>query len=1306
MRRTCIPACGKATTCVFFLVFLCGRLSAQTTVTVGGGTSITCPATPTAVWTTPPEGITFTNWERGSGVNCATASNALNGSGFNSASADAGFAANAYYSVTISADVLHSFTLNSLTWITQLSGSANSCNFTVKTKNNGGSPAVFGTSGQSVTASGTQTTFTFSGSVTVAAGTSLVLYLIPHQATAAGTTVRWINGSSVSLTVAPANSAASDIISSPGFLYPSNIDYLAYSSNGPLTASNSLEVARFSLRDGGGSPDGDGYGTTLTALSLSLSHPECLNRVALFSGNTHLAEAAATASTGFSGLSINAADDSEAEFSVRVSFASVQTDNQQFGFIVSTAEASTGGSGFAAGNAGGAGTSLSGNDNRIEVAASQLSFIQQPTNTASGSAMIPAVTVKAIDQNGNTDLDDQSVISLTSTGTLTGSPLQATAVSGIASFSAVIHSISGTGLTLTAHSLLLSPATSNTFTISDLVLLAWQFGNPASLGNETSYNSTTTHAALETGTLSRGAGVNSTALARSYASSAWESGATRASAMTNNEYVQFVVSPKAGYLISLSTLNARLRRSGTSAPNTYMWAYSLKGSPFTEIGSDVSFTSTADGEDQPQVVLSGISDLQNITAAHPVTFRLYAWGGTSGTASFSIGRYAAGVTTNSLSLSGNFVTDYAEPQNHVSDFTASAASSGTVKLVWNDAGGSPLPLKYLIRAAEGSSPLPPADHIPESDGTLARNIPYGTPECTFSGLNPAASYTFSIWPYSNSGSAIDYKTDGTVPTVTLLTPSGSAGYFRSAGSGSWGLPGNWEFSPNGTSDWAPATAQPSEADQVSIRSPHSITVDGILKICQNLILESGGSLTIDPGKSLTVTGTLTNSDPAALLIRSIAEGTGSLIHSGQGVQATIQRYISGSPDLNAMMYHFVSVPLAPSSNSLSGLFSGSYLFHYDEPGSDWYAYGSAENIQLDESRGYMIYYPGESRTYTFSGNLNAGPFSALVTHTGDGYNLVPNPYPSPIDWNADGWTRHDVAGTFYCWPSGTSYSSGNYAVWNGITGINSGSRFIPAGQAFFVQATGPSPVLAMTDATRIHSIGAFWKQGEPVRDLLRMQVLASASRAGDELVIHFREDATEYFDAAFDANKLTGGEEAPGFSSESADGTRLSINCLPKGNEDRTVPLHFVMKGADEVTLSVSGLESFSPGTAIFLEDRVLKRVIDLAGNSAYTFTHPGGDAGNRFLLHFKGPLGNTEIPAVQNRNRVFVSGGSIYLDLPEMQLTQAEIVLSDLTGRIVYRQREVLNGIQRIPGSGSPGIYLVSVRNGSCVFTSKLAVP
>ncbi len=91
------------------------------------------------------------------------------------------------------------------------------------------------------------------------------------------------------------------------------------------------------------------------------------------------------------------------------------------------------------------------NDMLIDVVATELRFVQQPSNTETNVAMTPEVTVQATDVNGNRDLDFNSSISVTSTGTLSISPVDVAAVNGLATFSTLTHTVQGTGLTLNAE---------------------------------------------------------------------------------------------------------------------------------------------------------------------------------------------------------------------------------------------------------------------------------------------------------------------------------------------------------------------------------------------------------------------------------------------------------------------------------------------------------------------------------------------------------------------------------------------------------------------------------------------------------------------------------------------------------------------------------------------------------------------------------------------------------------------------------------------------------------------------------------
>ncbi len=247
------------------------------------------------------------------------------------------------------------------------------------------------------------------------------------------------------------NSTSSDIIRNSTFSEPTNIAYTSYQETN-LT-STSLEVARFDMRDGGGTADGDALGTTLSAITFSLSNWANVRRVALYDGTTEIAElAVSSGSLVFSSIAgLSAVDGNSKTFSLRASFNASVTDNQQIQFTIGSATADAAGSVFAAANAGGSASSISGDANRIEVIADRLGYFQQVSNSVQNGTMSPAVTVEAKDVNNNRDLDFVSVIRITSSGSLSGTNADVTAVAGLATFSNLIHTATGTGLTLNAE---------------------------------------------------------------------------------------------------------------------------------------------------------------------------------------------------------------------------------------------------------------------------------------------------------------------------------------------------------------------------------------------------------------------------------------------------------------------------------------------------------------------------------------------------------------------------------------------------------------------------------------------------------------------------------------------------------------------------------------------------------------------------------------------------------------------------------------------------------------------------------------
>lgn len=125
-------------------------------------------------------------------------------------------------------------------------------------------------------------------------------------------------------------------------------------------------------------------------------------------------------------------------------------------------------------------------------------------------------------------------------------------------------------------------------------------------------------------------------------------------------------------------------------------------------------------------------------------------------------------TTVNKALSGTGV--YAEPTNQPVGLTAIANSSSQITVTWTDANGAQAPSAYIVKAAVNpSTPTAPVDGTAETAGTLVKIVTQGTQQAVFTGLSTSTTYNFSIWPYTNSGTAINYKTDGTVATASATT---------------------------------------------------------------------------------------------------------------------------------------------------------------------------------------------------------------------------------------------------------------------------------------------------------------------------------------------------------------------------------------------------------------------------------------------------------------------------------------------------------------------------------------------------------
>lgn len=247
--------------------------------------------------------------------------------------------------------------------------------------------------------------------------------------------------------------------------------------------------------------------------------------------------------------------------------------------------------------------------------------------------------------------------------------------------------------------------------------------------------------------LGRGPGINASGLTQGFAANRWNnpnsayspSTPSRANALTRGDYYQFSVTVPAGASVSLTTLDASLRRSAANAALNFEWQYSLdnfattgvtilpRGPVWSVLGltnnstflyqgrtsgtapatveqydwviKDVpgrTDTTSTPGDAIPTIDLSTIASLQNLNGPATVTFRLYGWGNnsTADSNTASLGRVngprvrgTIGIAPPRLSIQlvgGNVNVSW--PTN-ATDFELMSSSS-LAPASWGPAGGT------------------------------------------------------------------------------------------------------------------------------------------------------------------------------------------------------------------------------------------------------------------------------------------------------------------------------------------------------------------------------------------------------------------------------------------------------------------------------------------------------------------------------------------------------------------------------------------------------------------------------------------
>jgi hypothetical protein len=608
--------------------------------------------------------------------------------------------------------------------------------------------------------------------------------------------------------------------------------------------------------------------------------------------------------------------------------------------------------------------------------------------------------------------------------------------------------------------------------------------------------------------------------------------------------------------------------------------------------------------------------------------------------------------------------------------------------------------------------------ITVNDATAAGSVSGASGVCSGanSGLLTLTGYTGSVvrWEYSVApfttwttiANTTNTYTSGALTQTTQFRAVVQSGVCPEANS----TPLTVTISTTTWSSGAWSNGTP-DATKAAIISDSFISAGTSINAC-SLTVNNGASVVISSGDTVNLSGALV-SVPGSLVTFN---NNANLIQSGttntNSGAIIIKR---NSSALKRQDYTIWSSPVASqqlqafSPQTLSGRF-----YTYNTTTNLYDVVASPSTTNFDAAKGYLIRMPNNHpATATiwsgqFAGVPNNGNYSFTLVNGGAGqrFNLVGNPYPSPIDATAfigDANNTSSITGTLYFWRKTNNALSPTYCTWtlggfvsNGEAQVFDPNDVIQTGQGFFVEGTG-SGTVNFNNSMRINNHANQFFKSSPANTTSTTAIernriwLNATSTSGlfSQAMVGYITNATQGVDNTIDGKYINDGDIA---LTSLIDTTPYAIQAraLPFDATD-VVPMQLKVTTAGEYTIGIDHVDGlFAASQEVYLRDNLTGEIHNL-NTSSYTFASESGTFASRFDLLYQIPLGYTH--PTFNANQVIVYKNNT----DEIVVNTGTIVMKslkvfDIRGRLL-EEKTAINATQTtVKGGAANEVLLVQV--------------